>query len=428
MESITNIFSTDIINFAVVALMSLVIGLSQRKLYEKNSDILHTFGSDRTFTLIGILGYVLYVMGNGSLTPFLYGGATLSLLLSIAYAHKLFIRQRTGITSTMIALITYCIAPIIYVSSITLAILVVVTVLVLAEMKDKFTEFTKKMNDEEFINLAKFLIIAGVILPILPNNELIEGTGLTPYTIWLATVVISGISYISYLVKKYLFPNGGVIITGILGGIYSSTATCIILSKKAKDHSGDLKEYIAAIFCAITMMYFKIFILLGIFNYNLMLKYWYLFAIMIVVSAVVAYFFYRQKPKAGENGSDTKIEEEEEKNPLEFKVAILFAILFIAFTLVTTYALVYFGDSGLRILSIIVGVTDINPFIINLFQTQHNVSDALLILATFQAIISNNVVKMLYGIFFSGKKLLKDLCIGFGVICAFNILLLIIAL
>lgn len=428
MESITNIFSTDIINFAVVALMSLVIGLSQRKLYEKNSDILHTFGSDRTFTLIGILGYVLYVMGNGSLTPFLYGGATLSLLLSIAYAHKLFIRQRTGITSTMIALITYCIAPIIYVSSITLAILVVVTVLVLAEMKDKFTEFTKKMNDEEFINLAKFLIIAGVILPILPNNELIEGTGLTPYTIWLATVVISGISYISYLVKKYLFPNGGVIITGILGGIYSSTATCIILSKKAKDHSGDLKEYIAAIFCAITMMYFKIFILLGIFNYNLMLKYWYLFAIMIVVSAVVAYFFYRQKPKAGENGSDTKIEEEEEKNPLEFKVAILFAILFIAFTLVTTYALVYFGDSGLRILSIIVGVTDINPFIINLFQTQHNVSDALLILATFQAIISNNVVKMLYGIFFSGKKLLNDLCIGFGVICAFNILLLIIAL
>ena len=83
MESISNIFSADIINFAVVALMSLVIGLSQRKLYEKNSDILHTFGSDRTFTLIGILGYVLFVVGSGSLTPFLYGGATLTLLLCI---------------------------------------------------------------------------------------------------------------------------------------------------------------------------------------------------------------------------------------------------------------------------------------------------------------------------------------------------------
>lgn len=427
MEAIKDIFSTDIINFAVVALMSLVIGLSQRKLYEKNSDIENTFGSDRTFTLIGILGYVLYVIGSGSLTPFLCGGATLSLLLAIMYAHKLFIRQRTGITSIVIALITYCIAPIMFKTSMIIAILVVVSVLVLAEMKDKFIEFTKKMNDEEFINLAKFLIIAGVVLPILPNNELVAGSGLTPYTIWLATVVISGISYISYLVKKYIFPDGGVIITGILGGIYSSTATCIILAKKAKDHTGDLKQYVAAIFCAISMMYFKIFILLGIFNAELTMKYWYMFVIMIIVSGIVAFFFYRQKPKVGANGEKEKIEDEEEKNPLEFKVAILFAVLFIAFTLVTNYALMYFGDSGLRILSIIVGVTDINPFIINLFQNQ-NVSGELIVLAAFQAIISNNVVKMFYGMFFSGNKLMKDLCTGFGVICAINILLLIVAL
>ncbi len=427
MEAIKDIFSTDIINFAVVALMSLVIGLSQRKLYEKNSDIINTFGSDRTFTLIGILGYVLYVIGSGSLTPFLCGGGALTLLLAITYAHKLFVKQRTGITSIMIALITYCIAPIMFKTSIIIAILVVVSVLVLTEMKDKFIEFTKKMNDEEFINLAKFLIIAGVVLPILPNNELVEGSGLTPYTIWLATVVISGISYVSYLVKKYLFPDGGVIITGILGGIYSSTATCIILAKKAKDHTGDLKEYVAAIFCAISMMYFKIFILLGIFNADLTMQYWYMFVIMILVSGIVAFFFYRQKPKTAENGEKAKIEDEDEKNPLEFKVAILFAILFIAFTLVTNYALVYFGDSGLRILSIIVGVTDINPFIINLFQNQ-NVSGQLIVLAAFQAIISNNVVKMFYGMFFSGNKLMKDLCMGFGVICAINILLLIIAL
>ncbi len=426
MESITNIFSADIVNFAVVALMSLVIGLSQRKLYEKNSDILNTFGSDRTFTLIGIFGYVLYVVGDGSLTPFLCGGGALILLLAITYAHKLFVRQHTGITSIMIALITYCIAPIVYKTSLIMGILVVVSVLILTEMKDKFTQFAKKMNDEEFINLAKFLIIAGVVLPILPKNELVEGSGLTPYTIWLATVVISGISYVSYLVKKYIFPNGGVIITGILGGIYSSTATCIILAKKAKDRTGDLKEYVAAIFCAITMMYVKIFILLGIFNADLMMRYWYLFAIMIVVSALVAFFFYRQKPKSQEDGGEAKVEEEDEKNPLEFKVAILFAILFIAFTLVTNYALAYFGDSGLRILSIIVGVTDINPFIINLFQNQ-NVAGTLVILAAFQAIISNNIVKMFYGMFFSGNKLMKDLCIGFGVICACNILLLILA-
>lgn len=424
-----DIVSSDLFKFFVVAVMSLLIGLSQRKLYLRNEEPSHTFGSDRTFTIIGILGFILYIIGDGSLIPFLCGGFALTVLLVVYYANKVFVRQSYGFTSIVISLVTYCLAPLIYAKELWLAILVVVSILILTEMKDKFIQFTKSMNDEEFTNLAKFLIIAGVILPVLPKNELIEGTGLTPYSIWLATVVISGISYISYLVKKYLFKDSGVIITGILGGIYSSTATCIILAKKAKEQTlNNISEYVSAIFWAITMMYAKILVLLGIFNMDLLKQYWYLFIVMIVVSALTAIFFRKKRGKdARLNEEKILVEEEEEKNPLEFKVSLLFAVLFVAFTLVTHYALQYFGDSGLRILSIIVGVTDINPFIINLFQGHHNLESSLLILAAFQAIISNNVVKMFYGIFFSGKTITKELVKGFCVIVIVNILLIIFA-
>ncbi|MBR5375349.1 MAG: DUF4010 domain-containing protein [Paludibacteraceae bacterium] len=424
-----DILSSDLLKFVLVTLMSLVIGLSQRKLYLKEEDSKHAFGADRTFTLIGILGYILYVAGSGSIVPFLCGGVTLTLLFVAYYIHKIFVQKSYGITSIVIALITYCLAPVVCEKDPWMAILVVVAVLILTEMKDKFIQFTKSMNDEEFINLAKFMIIAGVILPMLPKTELIEGSGLTPYSIWLATVVISGISYASYLVKKYVFKDGGVIITGILGGIYSSTATCIILAKKARDKNGDLSEYVAAIFCSIAMMYFRILILLGIFNFELMLQYWYLFAIMIVTFALVALYFYMRKRRNQSVAQESQaVEMEDEKNPLEFKVALLFAVLFVAFTIITHYALIYFGDSGLRVLSVIVGVTDINPFIINLFQTQHAVAGSLLILATFQAMISNSFVNMIYGVAFSGKKLLKDLVLGASVICAVNILILVIFL
>ncbi len=424
-----DILSSDLLKFVLVTLMSLVIGLSQRKLYLKEEDSKHAFGADRTFTLIGILGYILYVAGSGSIVPFLCGGVTLTLLFVAYYIHKIFVQKSYGITSIVIALITYCLAPVVCEKDPWMAILVVVAVLILTEMKDKFIQFTKSMNDEEFINLAKFMIIAGVILPMLPKTELIEGSGLTPYSIWLATVVISGISYASYLVKKYVFKDGGVIITGILGGIYSSTATCIILAKKARDKNGDLSEYVAAIFCSIAMMYFRILILLGIFNFELMLQYWYLFAIMIVTFALVALYFYMRKRRNQSAAQESQaLEIEDEKNPLEFKVALLFAVLFVAFTIITHYALIYFGDSGLRVLSVIVGVTDINPFIINLFQTQHAVAGSLLILATFQAMISNSFVNMVYGVAFSGKKLLKDLALGASVICAVNILILVIFL
>lgn len=418
------VLSKEIIYFLVVGALSLLIGLSQRKLYQKeDTQMLETFGSDRTFTLIGILGYILYVVGHDTLTPFLCGGAALTTLLAIYYGYKIFKQGYQGITSIVIALITYCLAPIIFETELWMGILVVVCVLVLSEMKEKFRQFTKTMNDEEFINLAKFLIIAGVVLPVLPDNELIAGSGLTPYNIWLATVVISGISYISYLLKKYVFKDGGIIVTGILGGIYSSTATCLILAKKAQTRKSDVNLYVSALFCAITMMYFKFMILLGIFNSELMSKYWYIFAIMIAVSALVAFFFYKKNGKnEKENpGTDLTEDQEEEKNPLEFKVAILFAVLFVAFTLVTQYAMEYFGDSGLRILSIIVGVTDINPFLINLFQSSHSIPESLLMIAAFQAIISNNVVKMIYGIFFSKKVIMKQLIIGFGIICAINI-------
>ncbi|MBR4839125.1 MAG: DUF4010 domain-containing protein [Paludibacteraceae bacterium] len=422
--NITNILSIDMINFGAVSIFSLLIGLSQRKLYQKEDENIKTFGSDRTFTLIGILGYILYIVGNGSLVPFLCGGAMLSILLSISYCHKIFKQGHHGITSIVIALITYCLTPIIYEKELWMGILIVVSILILAEMKSKFIEFTKMMNDEEFINLGKFLIIAGVILPILPDSELIEGSGLTPYTIWLATVVISGISYVSYLLKKYVFKDGGIIVTGILGGIYSSTATCLILAKKAKSNEKEADLYVSALFCAITMMYFKILVLLGIFNSGLMLQYWYHFAIMMVVSAGVAFYFFKKNGNR-QDSDDGNTEAEEEKNPLEFKVAILFALLFIAFTLVTQFALDYFGDSGLRILSIIVGVTDINPFIINLFQSSNTIGESLLMLAAFQAIISNNVVKMFYGIFFSGNKITKQLLLGFGIVCLVNIVLVI---
>ena len=173
-------------------------------------------------------------------------------------------------------------------------------------------------------------------------GKIIEGVSLTPYNIWLSTVVISGISYVSYLLKKYVFKDAGIIVTGILGGVYSSTATCIILAKKAREAKDNQSQYVAAIYCAIAMMYVKFMILMGIFNFELLCKYWSIFVVMALFTGAIAMFFYYKLRKGA--GKGDKIEEEEDdKNPLEFKVALIFASLFIAFTLITHYTLVYFG-------------------------------------------------------------------------------------
>ena len=133
------------------------------------------------------------------------GGIILGMLLGINYYVKQSQFHVFGVTTIIIALITYCMAPIISTQPSWFYVMMVVTVLLFTEMKHTFTELVQRMQNDEMITLAKFLAISGIILPMLPKEPLIPGINLTPYTIWLATVVVSGISYLSYLLKQYVF-------------------------------------------------------------------------------------------------------------------------------------------------------------------------------------------------------------------------------
>jgi len=112
-----------------------------------------------------------------------------------------------------------------------------------------------------------------------------------------------------------------------------------------------------------------------------------------------------------------------EKNPLEFKVAILFAVLFVAFTFITWFVVNHYGRSGLNILSFLVGLTDIDPFLINLFQGKTQIVMDAIVVATLQAVASNNILKMIYACFFSTKKSWILLISGFSIIIILNLVI-----
>ena len=145
---------------------------------------------------------------------------------------------------------------------------------------------------------------------------------------------------------------------------------------------------------------------------------------MSVVSAIVGWFIHsRQKlPK------DTSVESEEDdsSNPLEFKVALIFAVLFVVFTVLTHYTLVYAGTSGLNLLSFVSGFSDITPFILNLLQNTGSVAVLIITACSMQAIVSNILVNMFYALFFAGKrsKLRPWILGGFGAVIACNLILL----
>jgi uncharacterized membrane protein (DUF4010 family) len=402
----------DLVNFLLVTLFSLLIGVEQRRHHLDESEeekLEFLFGTDRTFTLIGILGFILYIISPGSFVPFLSGIIILSMFLGIYYLNKIRFRKHFGLTSIIIALITYCLTPLIYLQPAWLVMLIVVTVLIFVEIKENLFIISRKFGRDEFTTLAKFIIIAGVILPLLPHHPVSNQVNISPYQFWLAIVAVSGISYFSYLLKKFVFPGSGTILTALLGGLYSSTATTIILARKSKE-GNNVEKTPAAIMGATGVMYIRILILALFFNEQVALKLAGYFLVLILLSGLMGFFFLKNN-----RVPDLKRNNVEHRNPLEFKIALIFGMLFTFFAVVTNLVISKYGNLGAGVLSLIVGVTDIDPYILNLFQGEiGKISLNTIVMATLVATASNNLMKLFYALVLGNPAVRKKVMIGFS--------------
>ncbi len=416
MEIISQI-PKDLTNFLLVVIFALLIGLEQRRLHiELESESL--FGTDRTITLIGILGFILYILDPKGLTLFFAGGFVLVVLLSIYYFNKIKIKNQWGLTSLIIALLTYCLTPLVYLQPPWMVMLIFVTILIVVEIKETLFQFSKKFDRNEFTTLAKFIIIAGIVLPLLPHQQISEHINISPYQIWLSIVAVSALSYLSYLLKKFVFPNSGIILTAILGGLYSSTAATIILAKKSKEENNH-SVFTSGIFAATGMMYFRILILAWIFNANVaMMLLPYFLVFVIITGFIILVLRLKNKITSPEVLQVTSV-----NNPLEFKTALIFGLLFGFFALLTNVVVTNYGKLGVNILSFIVGVTDIDPYILNLFQHSNvNLRIDTIVNATIIASASNNLVKMIYALILGESKIKKNIIIGFSILFIISVL------
>lgn len=420
---ILNHIPDGFIKFALVLIFSLLIGLEQRRHHiNENEDLL--FGTDRTFTFIGLLAYVLFIADPVNYIPFLIGFSLIGLLLGIHYFHKIAQSSNYGLTSTILALLTYCIPIMVFTQPVWLVLAFIVALLIITELKIHFINISKKASEEEFITLAKFIALAGVILPLVPKANISEQIPISPYHLWLAIVVVSGISYCSYLVKKFLFPDSGILLTGLLGGIYSSTATTVILARKQKQGLAG-SETVSAIMIANGMMYIRILFLAFLFNVMVAKLLAIPFLLMFLICYLVSVVW---KPKKKEPNTEYSLEETKTsgKNPLEFKTAAVFGLLFVVFALITDFVQKTYGNSGITSLAYIVGITDIDPFLLNILQQKTGIGEMTIALAIINATNSNNLLKMIYAITLSSKTIRNSIIQRFSILLVGGLLVSIV--
>jgi uncharacterized membrane protein (DUF4010 family) len=387
----------DAVKILLVLFLSFMVGLEREE--HKVSGGHYSFGGVRTFPLIGLIGYSVALLSGAQLVPLILGFLVVGSFLLLSYWHKLSNSEVAGVTSEMSGLATFLVGALVYYDHFWIATALSVASLLLLELKTFLEKLAVRIPAEEILTFAKFLLLSAVILPILPSQPF-GRFHINLFKTWLVVVAVSAISYGSYVLQKLTKDHGGVVLAAFLGGAYSSTVTTIVMARRSarEDHP---HLFAGGILIASGMMYLRLAALLAIFNRQLMS----ILAVVLLVLAGLAIAVGWLWSRLSDAKAAAVKREFEPKNPLELTAAFLFAILFLAMLIATQLAVTYLGRAGVNALAAVMGVTDVDPFIMGMTQaagtlTPLKVAAAAVLIAA----ASNNLVKGIYSYSLADKK------------------------
>lgn len=399
----------DAVKLALVLGLSLLVGFEREEQKIENSA--YRFGGVRTFPLLGLTGFGLALLG-GDLLP-AAGLIVVGALMFLSYRHKLSASSAAGVTTEVSGLAIYVVGALVCRGYIWVSCALVIVSLLLLELKAALESLTRRVSGVEISTLAKFLLLAVVILPIVPNQGYTE-FGLNPFKVVLAVVAVSGVSYASYVLEKLAQGRSGIFLSAILGGAYSSTVTTIVLSKRCREDKRP-ELYAGSILAASGVMYARILILLAFFNLSLAGAVALPFALL-AAAAVGAGWWWSTRGKAAPRKEHTSVMP---RNPLQLEAAVVFAVVLTAVVVLTQLVATHMGESGTYAFAGVMGVSDVDPFILGLTQTAGRVTP-LQVASTsvIIAVASNNVIKGIYALVFAkdrGGRLALAALIGLAV-------------
>lgn len=392
-----------LIKFALILGLSLFFGLAFEEFHAR-SGLLRP-GGIRTFPLLALSGALLYLLDRERKLALVAGLLILGAWLFSAY--RLQLRERDSaarfnveLVAPVCNLLAYLIGPVTLALPTWLAVGATVISVLLLTGRGRLHALVQQVEMGEIVTAAEFLILTGIVLPLLPDEPVTSLTAITPYKAWLALLAVCTLSYASYLLQRFLAPADSDLAVALLGGLYSSTATTVVLARAAKAEPSTNALAQAGIILATAVMYLRILLIVGLFDLHLAAGLAPTVILLCAAGSVLAMLQYRHargNPSAAHNVSP--------RNPLELTAAVVFAVLFVVTSIATQWARSSFGAAGVDTLAAVVGFTDIDPFVLSLAQGGTGAMPAhTAIVAILIAISSNNMLKAAYTVAFAGWR------------------------
>jgi uncharacterized membrane protein (DUF4010 family) len=375
------------------------IGLAFEEVYKREDR--SAPGGVRTFPMLALSGAMLYLIEPRHALAFVVGLIALAFWLHASLRNAPPGPNTTTLMIPASNLIAYVLGPVALTQPPWLVVAVSVMAVLLLGTREQLHGLIKVVPQDELLTAGKFLILVGIILPLVPDQPLTAATPLTPYHVWLAVVAVCTLSYISYLLQKYAPMRNATLVPAILGGIYSSTATTVVLAKRQREAAAVCSDFAAGIVIATAMMYLRLEVIIAVFNWRFA---WVLAPAMGTLfslgAALAIYEWRRNAKRQADSGLQIPA-----INPLQISAAIIFAAIFVVISVLSATIRDTFGQTGILTFAALVGVSDIDPFVINIAQggvadlSISTLSGAILIAAS-----SNNIAKAMYALGFGGVE------------------------
>jgi len=351
-------------NFLIALLIGAFVGVEREK--KKDAEPGHSFGGIRTHILLALLGAASAWLARTLAMPWVFV-ATLALVGAAVIASYWQQNRETpealGLTSEFAAMAVCLLGAMVVVGEAALAVALGVVVSAVLAYKQPLHGIVQRIGEADLYAGIKLLIASFIVLPLLPDEAVDPWGAINPYKLWLMVILISGLSLLGYVAVRWFGSAHGAAITGIAGGLASSTATTLGFARSARDEHGAAGAHAlsAGILLAWLVMFVRVLVLVAVVNPPLLGSMWPPFAAMGAVTAGFALWHYR----AG-SASQAKDPGSAVHNPFSLGAAIRFGAVFALILLAVKLTQQQLPEVGLDVIAALGGTVDVDAITLTL--------------------------------------------------------------
>jgi uncharacterized membrane protein (DUF4010 family) len=418
--------------FIIALFLGALLGFERTYASRMDHEVTDFLGGIRTYSLVSLLGALSSFLAGKYAPELLVISFAGIILLTVVSYYIHFVKHREGgITSEVSMLLCFIIGVTVQKNHIVIALFAAIISTLILHLKQYLHKWSDMVEADDIRAILKFAIITFIILLINPDYTFfVKDTGaagswlfdrlpeiadvqvVNPYTVWLMVVLISAIGFSGYIAIKILGPRKGIGLTGLLGGLVSSTATTMTFSRRSTE-GGDAASHIPyalAVLLACSTMFPRILVEVLVINARMVPKLVVVMGFMAVAGFTVCFVLWKRSGRE-------KSEEVPHKNPFNIMPAVKFGIVFAVIVFIARITEVLAGDSGVYFISVLTGLSDVDPITLTMSQIAREDPSKLdqATVAITLAAFSNTVMKAGMACFLGSKKFRKTVLMGFGI-------------